>query len=122
MLTFAERDLVLELDRAKCSHRNGMVKKKPKGPSATEKLIKGIEEERDYWKGEVETLQKLLKTSRARVSGRSRSVSPTRRSPTRGPRSIPSTPTKSPSRARGSRNTSPFGTPLRTKVSGGEQK
>ena len=92
---------MLELDRAKYNHRNGMVKKKTKGPNATEKFIKGIEEERDYWKDEVETLQKLLKTSRSRVSTRSRS-----QSPTRAAGSVHSTPSKSPSRNR-SRNASP---------------
>ncbi len=114
VINFAERDLVLELDRAKYSQRNGVVKKKTKGPTHVEKLIKGLEDERNYWKGEVETLQKLLQTSRSRASSRSR---PTSRSPTRTSRSTPSTPSKSPTRAR-SRNASPYGTPAKnnTKV------
>ena len=101
---------MLELDRAKYSHRNGLVKKKTKGPNPTEKFIKGLEEERDYWKSEVDTLQKLLTTSRSRVASRSRSQSPIRAS-----RSVQSTPSKSPSRAR-SRNTSPVNSPAKNKV------
>ena len=109
-VVFSERELVLELDRAKYSHRNGLVKKKTKGPNPTEKFIKGLEEERDYWKSEVDTLQKLLTTSRSRATSRSRSQSPTRAS-----RSVQSTPSKSPSRIR-SRNSSPVNSPTKNKV------
>ena len=109
--SFAERDLVLEIDRLK--HKNGFHKKRGKSPDRLTQFLRGVEEERDYWKGEVEVLQKLL---------RSRSISPTRakspqrasRSPARSPtrakspsRSLTSTPSKS-----RSRNASPVGKEL----------
>ena len=91
-----ERELVLEIDRLK--HRNGLVKKRSKSPNRIEAFMKGLEEERDYWKGEVEVLQKLMRSRKS--TPRSRSASPSRS------RSQTSTPSKS-----RSRNASPVGTP-----------
>lgn len=54
-LTYSERELVLEIDRLK--HKNGMVKRKGKTPDQVAAFIKGLEQDRDYWKKEVETLQ-----------------------------------------------------------------
>ena len=51
ILLFSEKELVLEIDRLKY-HKNGI--KKCKGPNKMETFIKGLEEERDYWKGEVD--------------------------------------------------------------------
>ena len=84
-MLFSERELVLEIDRLK--HKNGVVKRRGKSPNRVDAFIRGLEEERNYWKAEVDTLQKMLRV---------RSASPTRaRSPTRSIRGSPAgTPNK----------------------------
>ena len=57
---FAEKELVLEIHRLK--HKNGVVKKKGKSADPVQGFIRSLEEERDYWKGEVDVLNKLLKS------------------------------------------------------------
>ena len=98
-----ERDLVLEIDRLK--HRRSATKKAGKiGPK--EQLIRGLEQERDYWKSEVDVLQSLMKTTpRSRVSSPARSPA---RSPSPGRKSRTRSPTKLNSRA-----TSPMRTPTK---------
>lgn len=71
-----EKDLVLEIDRLK-HHRNGTVhshshNKKAGKDKHIEDLLRGLEQERDYYKNEVSVLQQLLKP-------RSRSPSPSGR-------------------------------------------
>lgn len=92
MLLIEERDLVLEMDRLR-HHKNGMTQKRSKLSSgANDAFMKSLEEERDYWKSEVEVLQQVL-TLKLLGSGssahqRSRPTSPTNRqgstSPARG--------------------------------------
>ncbi len=98
---------MLEIDRLK--HKNGIVKKRGKSPDRMQIFIKGIEEERDYWKGEVEVLQKLLR-SKSRSNSPARSRSPTRsKSPSRSLNSTPSkghSRTSSPSRTPSKQNKS----------------
>ncbi|XP_006816961.1 centrosomal protein of 135 kDa [Saccoglossus kowalevskii] len=98
-LTSNERELVLELERLRLSPT-----KRSKSPSRVEGIMRKLEEERDYFKGEVEVLQKILKDRSLSSStrSRSRSRSPTKGSPSK--RSTSSSPSraKSPSRCRGS--------------------
>lgn len=104
-----ERDLVLEIDRLKCKNGVTRGKRGSKTPTHTEMFIKGLEEERDYWKGEVSVLQKLMKNKT-----RPRSPSPTLRSRSRSlspARSKPLTPT--PTRKSKSRSSSPVATPTK---------
>lgn|SRR6218665_2982187 len=82
MLLIEERDLVLEMDRLRHHHKNGMTQKRSKLSSgANDAFIKSLEGERDYWKSEVEVLQQAL-TLKLLGSGsatrqRSRPTSPT---------------------------------------------
>ena len=46
-LPITEKDMVIEIDRLK--HRNGF-KAKGKSQNLVDSFIKGLEEERDYWK------------------------------------------------------------------------
>ena len=47
-----EKDLVLEIDRLKYG-KNG-VKRRSKSANQMESLLRKLEQERDYWRGEVE--------------------------------------------------------------------
>ncbi|XP_070554439.1 centrosomal protein of 135 kDa-like isoform X2 [Ptychodera flava] len=81
-LTSNERELVLELERLRLSPT-----KRSKSPSRIESIMRKLEEERDYFKGEVEVLQKILK-DRSLSSSRGRSPkksTPTKRSTSRSP-------------------------------------
>ncbi len=87
---------MLEIDRLK--HRNGTIhshshnKKAGKGDKHVEELLRGLEQERDYYKNEVNVLQQLLKP-------RSRSPSPSGRV-SRSQNSTPAKRIGSPSPAR----------------------
>ena len=95
-IVIVEKELVLEIDRLK--HRNGFVHKKGgKNDKHTEELLRGLEQERDYYKNEVNVLQLLLKpgsrspSPSGRVS-RSQNSTPAKRaaspSPTRGDKKV----------------------------------
>ncbi|KAK2148603.1 hypothetical protein LSH36_489g00052 [Paralvinella palmiformis] len=92
-----EKDMVLEIDCLK--HRNGVVRKHGKATNRMDQLIRSLEEERDYWKSEVEVLQRLMK-SRPSSRQSSRASSPTRSKSRTG------TPTKTKSRSSSPSNTS----------------
>ncbi|XP_013412187.1 centrosomal protein of 135 kDa-like, partial [Lingula anatina] len=70
-LTSNERELVLEIERLK--KKNGLVKKRGKSPNRLDAFIRGLEEERDYYKGEVDTLQKMMQQQRSASPSRGRS-------------------------------------------------
>ena len=56
-----EKDLVTELDKVR--RKRGGVKadaKRGRSPNRFDQFIKNLEQDRDYWKSEVETLQQLL--------------------------------------------------------------
>ncbi|PAA88260.1 hypothetical protein BOX15_Mlig021784g1 [Macrostomum lignano] len=98
-LTANERELVLEIERLrrKGSGANGTTGGKKASAATTSKIeqyLKGIEEDRDYWKHEAEELNKMLRTP-AVLNG-SRSSSPTRlsRTPSKTRLSSPSKPAK----------------------------
>ena len=80
---FTERELVLELERLRT--KNGK-NKRDKSPSKLDSYVKTLEEERDYFKGEVEVLNKIMKnkalasTSTPSSPSRSRTSSPSRSS------------------------------------------
>ena len=56
---FAEKELVLEIERLK--RKNGPGVKKNKIPSKLDAFIRGIEEERDYYKQQTDILQRMLR-------------------------------------------------------------
>ena len=99
LLHVAEKDMVLEIDCLK--HRNGVVRKHGKMPNRMDQLVRSLEEERNYWKSEVEVLQKLMK-SRPSSRSSSRPSSPTRS------RSRTGTPTKTKSRSSSPSNSAKF--------------
>ena len=73
---FIEKELVLEIERLK--RRNGPLKK-AKIPSKLDAFIRSIEEERDYYRGLVDSLEKLVRGDppRAHTPVRSRPSSRT---------------------------------------------
>ncbi|XP_041463887.1 testis-specific gene 10 protein-like isoform X2 [Lytechinus variegatus] len=90
-LTANERELVLELERMR--KKVGGVKSKKDGHSSkVENYMKALEEERDYYKGEVEVLNRILRT---------------RGLPSSTPSSRERSPKRSGSPGKGSRTTSP---------------
>ncbi|XP_064637968.1 testis-specific gene 10 protein-like isoform X2 [Lineus longissimus] len=94
-LTSNERELVMEIERLKT--RNG-VKKRAKSPNRMDSFIKSLEDERDYWKGEVDVLQKLLKMESrtpTRCPGSPKKSTPTKKGTSNMTRSRSSTPSKS---------------------------
>ncbi|XP_067948387.1 testis-specific gene 10 protein-like isoform X2 [Watersipora subatra] len=97
-LISTEKELVMELEKVR--RRKGGVKadaKRGRSPNRFDQFIKNLEQDRDYWKGEVTTLQQLLKyrqlensarspsrsLSRGRSRGGSRSPSPMKSSAVR---------------------------------------
>ena len=59
---FLEKDLVSEIDKLR--RRKGSIKadaKRNRSPNRFDQFIKNLEQDRDYWKAEVETLQQVLK-------------------------------------------------------------
>ncbi|CAH1777332.1 unnamed protein product [Owenia fusiformis] len=58
-LTSNERELVLEIERLK--NKAAPKRKGGKSINRLDSFIKGLEEERDYWREEVDALQKLLR-------------------------------------------------------------
>lgn len=80
-LTITEKELVLELERMRTQHG---ILHRDRSPSRLDAFVKSLEEEKDFYRGEMEYLQKLVRgrQSPLRTSGQSRS--PTRRSPARG--------------------------------------
>lgn len=59
---YVEKELVLEIDRMK--RKRGGVQasaKRGRSPNRFDQFIKNVEQERDYWKNEVDTLQQVLK-------------------------------------------------------------
>ncbi|KAK2182666.1 hypothetical protein NP493_341g01017 [Ridgeia piscesae] len=83
-LTSTERELVLEIDRLKhrCSSSTANNKKRNKSPTRSmECYLRSVEEERDYFKSEVDQLNKVLR-AKAKVS--QRSPSPCRGTPRQG--------------------------------------
>ncbi|XP_071951529.1 centrosomal protein of 135 kDa-like isoform X2 [Antedon mediterranea] len=79
-LTSNERELVLELERLRTKGSKG---RRDKSPTKMDSYIKTIEEERDYLKGEVDILNKLMKNKSVLSSPsnsplRSRSSSPSK--------------------------------------------
>lgn len=86
-----ERDLVLEMDRLRHHHKNGMTQKRSKSSSgANDAFMKSLEEERNYWKSEVDMLQQVLTLklvgSGSTAGQRSRPTSPTNRQRSASPR------------------------------------
>ena len=83
LAVFTERELVLELERLRT--KNGK-NKRDRSPSKLDSYVKTLEEERDYFKGEVEVLNKIMKnkalanTSTPSSPSRSRTSSPSRSS------------------------------------------
>nr|ANN83882.1 Cep135 [Patiria miniata] len=73
-LTANERELVLELERIRTKAGG---KAKTKSPTKMDTYLKSLEEERDYYKGEVDVLNKVLKGQQLTQSA-SRGRSPTR--------------------------------------------
>jgi len=62
MHCLVEKDLVTELDKVR--RKKGGVRadaKRGRSPNRFDQFIRNLEQERDYWKGEVETLQHVLK-------------------------------------------------------------
>ncbi|CAD5116285.1 DgyrCDS5192 [Dimorphilus gyrociliatus] len=58
-LTKSEKDLIMEIERLK---KQRIIPKNDRNSNKNyEKIIKSTEEERDYWKAEVETLQDIMK-------------------------------------------------------------
>ncbi|XP_074651450.1 uncharacterized protein LOC141906138 isoform X2 [Tubulanus polymorphus] len=116
-LTANERELVLEIERLKAT--KGVSAKKKTKAGHLEAFIKGLEGERDYWRAEVETLQKMLKLG-ARSPSRSSRCPSRCQSPTRSSSRPPSrnqSPTRSPSKSLKNRTPSPkpSSTPTRGK-------
>ncbi|XP_077983787.1 centrosomal protein of 135 kDa-like [Glandiceps talaboti] len=107
-LTTNERQLVLELERLRLSPI-----KRSKSPSRVEAVMRKLEEERDYFKGEVEVLQKILKdrtlSSPSRASSRGRS--PKKSTPTK--RSTSASPCRAKSPCRVSRTSAHYETIIR---------
>ncbi|XP_071786802.1 centrosomal protein of 135 kDa-like isoform X1 [Asterias amurensis] len=85
-LTSNERELVLELERIR-NKAGG--KTKTKSPSKMDTYLKTLEEERDYYKGETDVLNKLLKSHNLSRSV-SRDLSPKRSSRAASPSRTPS--------------------------------
>ncbi|MBN3276455.1 CP135 protein, partial [Polyodon spathula] len=77
-LTITERELVFELERMQDLHG---ISRKDKSPSRLDAFVKSLEEERDFFKSEVEYLQRMVKGGESQRRGRS----PTRASPVRVP-------------------------------------
>ncbi|XP_067891129.1 centrosomal protein of 135 kDa isoform X2 [Heterodontus francisci] len=73
-----EREIVLELERMRTQHG---VLKGDLSPSRLDKFVKTLEEERDYYKGEVEYLQDIVSGKASPVCSPRRGRSPTRVSP-----------------------------------------
>ena len=48
----SEKDLVMEIDRLK--HNKNGVKRRSKSANQMEAFLRKLEQERDYWRGEVE--------------------------------------------------------------------
>ncbi|XP_013391946.1 centrosomal protein of 135 kDa [Lingula anatina] len=84
-LTSNERELVLEIERLK--KKNGLVKKRGKSPNRLDAFIRGLEEERDYYKGEVDTLQKMMQQQRSASPARGRSPARAKRDTSPGGKS-----------------------------------
>ncbi|XP_048220331.1 centrosomal protein of 135 kDa [Perognathus longimembris pacificus] len=55
--TVTERELTLEVERMRLEHG---IKRRDKSPSRLDTFLKGIEEERDYYKKELERLQHII--------------------------------------------------------------
>lgn len=60
-LTINERELVMDLERLKLTKSVKPKKSRDKSPSKIESLVKTLEKERDYYKGECETLQGMMR-------------------------------------------------------------
>lgn len=77
---FEERELVLEIDRLRHQQKNESSHKrsKPASDGAFDAVVRDVEEERDYWKNEVQVLQEILnsKLSDSVSSAQSKSSSP----------------------------------------------
>lgn len=54
---FSERELTLEVERMRLEHG---IKRRDKSPSRLDTFLKGIEEERDFYKKELERLQHII--------------------------------------------------------------
>ncbi|XP_025088561.1 testis-specific gene 10 protein-like isoform X3 [Pomacea canaliculata] len=84
-LTANEKELVLEIERLK--RKNGPSTKKGKIPSKLDAFIRGIEEEREYYRQQADALQRMLRGEPPRSSSpirsrpSSRSGSPVRERP-----------------------------------------
>lgn len=60
-LTVNERELVMDLERLKLAKSVKPKKSRDKSPSRIETLVKTLEKERDYYKGECESLQGMMR-------------------------------------------------------------
>lgn len=60
-LAINERELVMDLERLKLTKSVKPKKSRDKSPSKIESLVKTLEKERDYYKGECETLQGMMR-------------------------------------------------------------
>ncbi|XP_076794794.1 centrosomal protein of 135 kDa isoform X3 [Arvicanthis niloticus] len=68
-----ERELTLEVERMRLEHG---IKRRDKSPSRLDTFLKGIEEERDYYKRELEKLQHLIQRRSCSVNYCAREKSP----------------------------------------------
>lgn len=71
-----EKELVLEIERLK--RKNGPITKKGKVPSKLDAFIRGIEEERDYYRQQADSLQRMLRGEPPRAASPIRSRPPSR--------------------------------------------
>jgi len=80
-----EKDLILEIDRLRHYGKNGTLqhgkRAKARPTDSVETFISDLEEERNYWRGQVTELQQMMRSwSHSPSRSRSRSLSPAHRS------------------------------------------
>ncbi|XP_054409974.1 centrosomal protein of 135 kDa isoform X2 [Pongo abelii] len=76
-----ERQLTLEVERMRLEHG---IKRRDKSPSRLDTFLKGIEEERDYYKKELERLQHIIQRRSCSTSYSAREKSSIFRTPEKG--------------------------------------
>lgn len=92
LLLHLERELVLELERIRKKNKS----KSNEATSKIEDYMRTIEEERDYYKGEVEVLNRILKSRPESLRNSIREGSPLRSS--KGKNRKPGSPSRSPAK------------------------
>ncbi|XP_055967246.1 centrosomal protein of 135 kDa [Sorex fumeus] len=79
--TATERELTLEVERMRLEHG---IKRRDKSPSRLDTFLKGIEEERDFYKKELERLQHLIQRRSCSVNYFAREKCSTFKTPEKG--------------------------------------